>query len=256
MRLQFNKYQGTGNDFIIIDNRSGLISLSDEQVKFLCDRKFGIGSDGLILLEKSEKLDFDMNFYNPDASRSFCGNGSRCIVRFAADLGLIGASGGFSAIDGEHEFAIDQNHIVIHMSDVTGITRENDDFVINTGSPHYLRFVNDVDGVDILPESRAIRYGYKYRVQGINVNFIEPTDSGIRMRTYERGVEAETLSCGTGVTAAALSFAYLNPDRHTIQVSTRGGLLDVKYTQQAKDSFTNIWLSGPAQFVFKGEIDL
>jgi diaminopimelate epimerase len=159
MRLQFNKYQGTGNDFIIIDNRLGLINLTDEQVKFLCDRKFGIGSDGLILLEKSEKLDFDMNFYNPDASRSFCGNGSRCVVRFAADLGLIGANGGFSAIDGEHEFAIDQNHIAIHMSDVTGITRENDDFVINTGSPHYLRFVNEVDGVDILPESRAIRYG-------------------------------------------------------------------------------------------------
>lgn len=256
MRLQFNKYQGTGNDFIIVDNRLGLINLTDEQVKFLCDRKFGVGSDGLILLEKSAKLDFHMNFYNPDASRSFCGNGSRCVVRFAADLGLFGTAGSFSAIDGDHEFSIDQNKIAIHMRDVHGIARNHEDFVVNTGSPHYLRFVNEVDSIDIIPESRAIRYSDQYREQGINVNFIEPKDSGIHMRTYERGVEDETLSCGTGVTAAALSFAYLNPDRNSIQVSTRGGILHVHYTQLTKDSFTNIWLSGPAQFVFKGEIDL
>ncbi|MBX7050836.1 MAG: diaminopimelate epimerase [Flavobacteriales bacterium] len=256
MHLRFRKYQGTGNDFVMIDNRDGLVKLTPDQIIHICDRKFGIGSDGVILLQRAEGVDFEMNFYNPDASQSFCGNGSRCVVLFAHDLGLVNNSGTFRAIDGIHEFSLNDDSIAIHMKDIEGISMDGDAYVINTGSPHYISYMRELDQLDILPEARKVRYHEKYKPGGINVNYIEEHGDGIQMRTYERGVEDETLSCGTGVTAAALSFAYRNPGRKSVNVTTRGGSLMVTYTQHDPERFSNIWLSGPAEFVFSGEINL
>lgn len=256
MRLQFRKYQGTGNDFIMIDNRNGDIRLSDSEIIRVCDRKFGIGSDGIILLQKASQADFEMIFHNPDASKSFCGNGSRCIVQFAHDIGAAPDHGSFLAIDGLHDYRFNRDRIAIHMKDIHGIDMDGDAYVINTGSPHYIKYVSELGQINIVPEARQVRYAPRYSPAGINVNFVEENDRGISIRTYERGVEDETLSCGTGVTAAALSYACRNPGRQNVQVITQGGELNVEYIQKNNNSFTDVWLSGPAQFVFSGEINI
>jgi diaminopimelate epimerase len=254
MELLFYKYQGTGNDFVVIDNRKGLIHLTSEQIISLCDRRFGVGSDGLILLESDDQSDFYMNFYNPDASQSFCGNGSRCAVHFANFLGVVGEKSRFRAIDGFHEGEILGNEIRIHMRDVESLDKRAADFVINTGSPHYVVYAENIGQKDILTEAKKIRYNEEFSAKGINVNFVEPMGEGIIMRTYERGVEDETLSCGTGVTAAAISFSS-KTGQSDIFVSTKGGQLRV-LLQQAEGGFKNVWLCGPAQQVFQGTIDL
>lgn len=251
----FHKYQGTGNDFIIADNRSGRYQLSDEQVKQLCDRRFGIGSDGLILIEKDGESDFYMNFFNPDASKSFCGNGSRCAVMFASKLGIGGSHFVFRAIDGLHKAELDGDEVRIHMRNVTQWLHDGDEFNIHTGSPHLIRYTPEVAALDVKTLGAGIRYSEVYKAEGINVNFVEETPEGIFMRTYERGVEDETLSCGTGVTAAALSFALRHPGATDVNVLTRGGHLKVRWKRTVV-GFEDVWLCGPAVAVFDGNIQL
>lgn len=252
--LQFHKYQGTGNDFIMIDNRDGALDRNDlKTVEHLCDRKFGIGADGVILIEHDDQSDFEMVYFNPDGSQSLCGNGSRCAVMFARSLGIIGDQTVFRAIDGMHEAEVkgDQVHLLMH--DVNELGLNGKDFVIDTGSPHYIKFVSDVSSIDTVEAGRKIRYADEYKAEGINVNFIQQMDDHtLAIRTYERGVEDETLSCGTGCTAAALSAA-LRGAKSPVTLQAMGGKLQVSFMQQGQ-TFSNIFLIGPAKKVFEGQL--
>jgi diaminopimelate epimerase len=256
MNLHFYKYQGCGNDFIILDNRSNKISLSTQQINKLCDRYFGIGADGLMLLENARGYDFKMIYYNSDGNESsMCGNGGRCITAFAKQLNIIKDSARFMAIDGEHESHIDDKIISLKMNDVSLIEKREDYFYLNTGSPHIVKWVENIDTYPVFEEGKKIRYDESFKSGGgTNVNFIQLKEDKLVVRTYERGVEDETLACGTGVTAAALVEAMVNKSSHTnyCDVVTLGGNLTVTYQQQ-DGSFTDIWLKGPASFVFEGD---
>lgn len=260
MHIHFYKYQGTGNDFVILDNRKGEYSgLSTAQLKFLCDRRFGIGADGLMLLNEKPGYDFEMKYFNADGREgTMCGNGGRCLTRFAYHLGIRRDTYRFSAIDGDHEAEIDPDGTVsLRMVDVESISSLNGDQVLDTGSPHYIRIVNDIDEVDVFNEGREIRNSETFAKQGINVNFVEQTgDDEISVRTYERGVEGETLSCGTGVTAAALACYHNENGFNDVTVKTRGGRLNVEFDRTPDNTFRNIWLSGPAEKVFEGDIEI
>lgn len=256
-KLNFYKYQATGNDFILIDNRKHIFPKSEKNIRLLCNRKYGVGSDGLILIENSAEADFEMVFYNPDASQSFCGNGSRAAVKFAHYLGMAGHTLSFMAIDGKHMANIKNNRIEIKMKDVTQYETGNGYYFISTGSPHHIEYKNNIDLINIVEEGKKIRYSNKYKPAGTNVNFVQIIDANhIYVRTYERGVENETLSCGTGVTACALSFALHTNIENKCTVKTKGGELEVSFKKNTKGSFTDIWLCGPAEFVFKGEIEV
>jgi diaminopimelate epimerase len=259
MRIRFYKYQGTGNDFVIMDNRSGHLELTREQVAFLCHRRFGIGADGLMLLNSHPQYDFEMKYYNADGGEStMCGNGGRCLVHFAAEMGIVQPTYRFIAIDGEHEASIkDDGNVALKMNDVHSVKTEEDHHVLNTGSPHYIQLSGDVMALDVFAQGRAIRYSDEFKAEGINVNFVQKTGdpATIIVRTYERGVEDETYSCGTGVTAAALVSSQDQTGHHLVHVKTKGGMLAVEYDKLA-DSYQNIWLIGPATKVFEGEIDL
>ena len=265
--LTFYKYQGTGNDFIMIDNRDKKFSPNLSAIKKLCDRRFGIGADGLILLENAKGYDFSMVYFNSDgAESSMCGNGGRCITAFAAFLGIIKNNAKFIAIDGGHEAKILENAlpagrqgiVSLKMKDVSAIEKSGNDFILDTGSPHFVRFVDKVSDVDVFNEGRKIRQSERFVKKGINVNFVELKDGVLNVRTYERGVEDETLSCGTGVTASALAVALagLANGKDECKIVVPGGNLKVKYKIQEVNSFTDVWLEGPAAFVFKGEIEL
>ncbi len=259
MQLTCYKYQGTGNDFILIDNRGMLITLTTDQIKFLCDRRFGIGADGLMLLEIEPGVDFEMVYFNSDGKESsMCGNGGRCITAFAQQLGLITNEAKFLAIDGIHEVKIDNELISLKMNDVRTIEVGTDYFYLNTGSPHYVKFVTDIDNFDVFTEGKKIRNNERFIYEGTNVNFIEKTETDLIVRTYERGVEGETLSCGTGVTAAALVAALTNKStsKNNCTIKTLGGALNVKFDKVLDNNFYNIWLQGPATFVFKTVIDI
>lgn len=258
MKLNFYKYQGTGNDFVIIDNRKGEISLTKQQVKFLCDRRFGIGSDGLMLLNLRDGYDFEMIYFNSDGREaSMCGNGGRCLVKFAYDMGMHKTGYHFLAVDGDHEANIDSNGWVnLKMQDVSRIEHNRGDAILNTGSPHYIKPVHDIKGMNVYREGRDIRNSREFAKEGINVNFVEQKNDSIAVRTYERGVEDETFSCGTGVTAAALVFAHNAKGFNRVDVETMGGKLAVEFEKIDDQHFENIWLCGPATFVFKGEIEL
>jgi diaminopimelate epimerase len=257
LKINFTKYQGTGNDFILVNNFDGSLKLSTEQIKALCNRKFGIGSDGLILIEPSDKAQFYVNFYNPDGSVSFCGNGSRCAVHFAHAENICGAVANFDAVDGIHAGSVSVNDVEISMRDVREIEERENGLYLQTGSPHLIVLVDDVEKVDLLPMARNIRYSAKYKEQGINVNVVHQiSDDQIHMRTYERGVEDETLSCGTGVTAAALSIALENDHLHEVHVNTRGGKLSVRFDHTGEGGFEGIWLKGPVASVFTGEVEI
>ncbi|MCU7613407.1 diaminopimelate epimerase [Chryseobacterium sp. GMJ5] len=254
--MEFYKYQGTGNDFIMIDNRDGQFPKDKNLVEKLCDRRFGIGADGLILLENEDHYDFKMVYYNSDGGEStMCGNGGRCLVAFAFFLDLFEGRCTFVAADGEHEAEIHNGIVKLKMIDVDMISYDGEDAVLNTGSPHYVKYVEDIGHYNVSAEGYAIRNSETYKENGINVNFVEKlNDDEIFVRTYERGVEEETYSCGTGVTASALTFIqknHLNP----VKVQTLGGPLKV-YAEKTGNSFTQIWLEGPAKQVFKGKIDL
>lgn len=258
VKINFSKRQGTGNDFIIINNFDGLVSsINHTTIRDLCDRKFGIGADGLILINPSEHADFDMVFYNPDGSQSFCGNGARCAVSFFVDT--IQAPNVFrlNAFDGMHDFTIDGDVIGIKMKAIETITAFGDDFVLNTGSPHFVRFSTDISTDKVIEVGRDIRYSPSYRDNGINVNLVSTvSDTEITIATYERGVENETLSCGTGATACAMVWAHKTQlSSGEIAVTTKGGPLYVAF-EKKEDRFDNIWLKGPATLVFQGEIKL
>lgn len=263
MKIAFSKYQGTGNDFILLDNwdeRYSVLKATD--VEFLCNRRFGIGADGLILLEKKSGYDFEMKYFNSDGKvSSMCGNGGRCITAFANSLHLIKDVAKFIAIDGEHQSLIEDNKSMIvklKMSDVKGCENVGDDIFLNTGSPHYVRFVDDVMSVDVVNEGRKIRYNERFLQEGTNVNFVAPAARGLQVRSYERGVEDETLSCGTGVTASVLASVIkgiIKQDAGFCEVRSMGGMLKV-FFEKAGDGFKNVWLEGEAKFVFAGEIEI
>ncbi|GAC1424020.1 MAG: diaminopimelate epimerase [Flavisolibacter sp.] len=261
MMVHFFKYQGTGNDFIILNNKAKQYAFSLQQVKLLCDRRFGIGADGLILLNEdpTRKLDFVMQYYNADGREStMCGNGGRCLVKFAYDQGMVQTNYKFSAIDGSHEAELNTDGSVsLKMNDVTEVRSFHGDFVLNTGSPHYVSITNNVMHLDVFKKGQEIRYGHEFGKEGINVNFVEQTEHRDRIivRTYERGVEDETYSCGTGVTAAALVCFHNDNGFNRVEVQTKGGDLNVEYDKLG-DNYRNIWLNGPAVKVYEGTLTL
>jgi diaminopimelate epimerase len=261
MQLNFHKYQGTGNDFILADNRKHeYSSLTTDQIRSLCDRRFGIGADGLMLLNTKEGYDFEMKYYNADGREgSMCGNGGRCMVKFAWHLGMHRDLYKFIASDGEHEAEIDMDGIVsLRMKDVERIQKIHGDFILNTGSPHYVKLVDDVMNLDVYKKGRDIRFSKDYELEGINVNFVEQSNSvdKILVRTYERGVEDETYSCGTGVTAAAIVCFHNENGFNDVEVKTLGGNLTVEYDRLDDEKFVNIWLCGPAEKVYEGKVDV
>lgn len=259
MTLDFYKYQGTGNDFIIIDNRTQFFSKNNTNlVNFLCDRKFGIGADGLMLLEKPEIEgdDFKMVYYNADGNQSsMCGNGGRCLVAFANFLGIIKDEAQFTAIDGPHKATLSNGLVSLQMQDVKEIQQEGEDLFLDTGSPHHIEFTGALDSLDVKKQGAAIRYNQKYKEEGTNVNFVEQLSANeYKVRTYERGVEDETLSCGTGVTAVAIAASASNrTSGESVKLHTRGGELSVSFIKDG-DGYSEVWLTGPATQVFKGEI--
>ncbi len=257
--MQFTKYQGTGNDFIIFDNRNNEINLTKEQIAKLCDRKFGIGADGLMLLQLKESYDFEMIYYNADGGEStMCGNGGRCLVHFAKHIGIQAETYNFIAIDGPHQAFFDDNGWVhLKMQDVNEIIQHKGQFELNTGSPHYVLEVNDLANTNVFEKGKLIRNSKLFVEKGINVNFVEVTGNGsIFVRTYERGVENETLSCGTGVTAAAIINAHNDSGFNAVKIKTLGGMLRVEYNKKSETSFDDIWLCGPATIVFVGIITI
>lgn len=281
--MKFWKYHGAGNDFVMLDQRAHQwVAREDtDAIARLCDRHFGIGADGLILLQNMPGYDFEMIYFNADGREStMCGNGGRCIAAFAKNLGIIGDRCRFWAIDGEHEGRISPfpvstpapapplkgrggagagvEWVELKMSDVQNVEQQGNSFILNTGSPHYVRFVDDLEHMDMVKEGRAVRYSERFAKEGINVNLArQNSGDSLAIRTYERGVEGETLACGTGVTAAAIA-SFLHRGQKSgqadIPVKARGGDLAVRFRANGDGSFSDIWLCGPAQQVFEGEI--
>ena len=270
MQLTFYKYQGTGNDFVMIDDRELKFPVDDTAlVERLCNRRFGIGADGLILLQPHDTSAYFMKYYNSDGRESsMCGNGGRCLAAFALHQHVVNTAHTFMAVDGLHDVTYEGDlkpslWIKLKMKDVDLVEQRQDNtYVLNTGSPHFVRFTHDaLIDYDVVHEAKKVRYNDEFTAQGINVNFINLLGlHHIAIRTYERGVEDETLSCGTGVTAAAISTVLMNklPDgTHTIDVNSAGGQLKVELTYNATTQrFSNIWLQGPATFVFKGTVEI
>ena len=261
MQIHFSKYQGTGNDFIIADNRKGHYNhLSIEQVNKLCDRRFGIGADGLMLLNEIEGFDFEMKYFNADGKGgSMCGNGGRCMIKFAYHLNIRRDVYRFLAVDGVHEAEIDDDGTVsLKMKDVKTIRKFHNDFIVDTGSPHYIKLSNHVLDMDVYKKGYEIRNSAEFKEDGINVNFVEVLEEPgkIIVRTFERGVEDETMSCGTGVTASALVCFHNENGFNEVQVETPGGFLTVEYEKTDENRYENIWLCGPAEKVFEGVVEI
>ena len=260
MQLEFYKYQGTGNDFVMVDNRSEFFPKKDiKLIEKLCDRRFGIGGDGLILLENDSVTDFKMVYYNSDGNQSsMCGNGGRCLVAFAKKLNVIQNNTTFIATDGLHHATITDNGLVsLQMIDVTKVKINPEYVFMNTGSPHHVQIVDDLENYDIKENGARIRYGDLYGKTGSNINFVKQIDENtFSLRTYERGVEDETLSCGTGATAVAIAMNVLGKTNDSsVNLNVQGGKLIVSFDKN--DSiFTQVTLKGPAEFVFKGTIEI
>ncbi|WP_159633001.1 diaminopimelate epimerase [Sphingobacterium composti Ten et al. 2007 non Yoo et al. 2007] len=258
-KIQFSKYQGAGNDFVLIDNRNNHFDRNNKDlVKKLCDRRFGIGGDGLMLLQHNENFDFEMVYYNADGGEgTMCGNGGRCIVAFARDLNIISNRTDFVAVDGPHLAEITDSQVNLGMIDVHEINRDGEAYVLNTGSPHYIAKVQNLKEFNVYTEGYAIRNNETYGKSGININFIEAEGDGYFVRTFERGVEDETYACGTGATAAAMAMAIdknLEGDI-TLPIRVLGGQLYISF-HKSGNTFTNVYLKGPANFVFSGEIEI
>ena len=261
MRVKFWKYQGAGNDFILFDNRSRVIAHDQtEWFNRLCNRRFGIGADGVILLENVPGYDFGMVYYNSDGRPgTMCGNGGRCIVAFAEALGMQQAQYRFLAVDGAHTAFVRNGLVHLQMQDVHQIEQAGGHYTLDTGSPHYVTFTRDILLMDVRSEGAAIRNRPEFMPRGINVNFLEQDEGALLIRTYERGVEDETLSCGTGVTASAIVAAVhhqLPEGEHTLALQTMGGKLQVQFIRTGPTDFANVWLIGPGTFVFEGEVEL
>lgn len=255
--MKFYKYQGTGNDFILIDNRKLRFNNDTKNIKQLCNRKFGIGADGLILLQEPKTLgdDFEMVYYNADGTSSMCGNGGRCVVMFAKHLKIVQKDATFTAIDGQHYAKIYEGEVSLKMQNVSAVKELDKAYFVNTGSPHHIVFTKNLEALDVKAEGASIRNNSIYKEKGVNVNFVEEEGDCFFVRTFERGVEDETLSCGTGVTAVAMAaYEAGKTSQKEVAIKTRGGELSVSF-EKNDHGFTNIWLTGPAKQVFKGEIE-
>lgn len=260
--MTFHKYQGTGNDFVVIDDRAHAFDETDHaRIARLCHRRFGIGADGLMLLRNRAGYDFEMVYFNADGRpSSMCGNGGRCLVAFARFLGLITNHTRFLAVDGPHEARLEADGTVrLKMQDVAAPQPAGaGDVFLHTGSPHHVRFLPaGLAELNVVAEGRALRYGPRYGEAGANINFVEPPADPAQpwpVRTYERGVEDETLSCGTGVTAVALA-ASAHGATSPVRLRTPGGLLEVAFRPQSGGGFADVWLSGPAVRVFFGKVE-
>ncbi len=255
---KFTKYHGTGNDFILIDNRSLTFTKERDYIALLCHRHLGIGADGLILLEnpKNPEVDFKMVYYNADGNTgTMCGNGGRCLVHFAHSLGIIADKTEFEAVDGIHEARYLPDKIDLKLGDVKSYKTFKNTCILNTGSPHYVTFVKDLKNINVTQAGREVRYSSEFEKNGINVNFVQLDSPFHLLRTYERGVEAETLSCGTGAVATAIAIAIQGhipaTIENTVKLKTVGGKLKVHF-QRHQDHFSEVWLSGPAKEVFTG----
>jgi diaminopimelate epimerase len=261
VNIKFYKYQGAGNDFILIDNRQNAVNHQDPQlIARLCDRRFGIGGDGILFLQDKAGYDFEMVYYNADGQpSSMCGNGGRCIVAFAKFLGIIDSEADFLAVDGPHHAKISASGdwVSLQMIDVNEIRRDGEAYVLDTGSPHYIELVSGLKDKDVYNEGYAIRNNNTYKAKGINVNFVEPGDKGYFVRTFERGVEDETYACGTGVTAVALAMAKHNHQTGKLDtpIKVLGGDLNIRFETDGTH-FSNIFLEGPAVKVFEGEVNI
>ena len=256
MILEFYKYQATGNDFIIIDDREELFDVNDSAlINALCQRSFGIGADGLILLRDDKDYDFRMIYFNSDGfESSLCGNGARCIVKFAHLLEITSENINFITTAGVHQARISESDVSIKFVDINDINKYDDDLVIDSGSPHYVTFSENVDQIDIDLEGSNIRNSTPFKKKGINVNFLQVDDS-VKMRTYERGVESETLSCGTGAVASAIALFHKQIiNENIIELNTRGGVLTVSF-DNFQNEYKNIWLTGEANLVYIGEFE-
>ena len=261
MKIHFYKYQGAGNDFILVDNRHNSIDHHNPAlISRLCDRRFGIGGDGAIFLQNKPGYDFEMVYYNADGQpSSMCGNGGRCIVAFARYLGLVDTDTTFLAVDGPHyaKISASGDWVSLQMINVDSISMDGDAYVLNTGSPHYVKLTEGLKDKDVYHDGHAIRNNDTYRAEGININFVEPTESGYFIRTFERGVEDETYACGTGVTAVALAMAKHNNQIGELAtpIKVLGGDLNIRFSYDGK-KFTGIFLEGPAVKVFEGEVEI
>ncbi len=261
MRIPFEKYHGTGNDFVLVDNRNHVIPEDADTIAQICHRRYGIGADGLILLGNSDDHDFSMRYFNADGHESsMCGNGGRCITAFARQLGIIQQECSFLAVDGTHQASIISEEgkisiVRLQMMDVEIGQWNEDDIFLDTGSPHLVKECSMIQSLDVMTEGRRIRHDERFAPGGTNVNFIEESSEGLNIRTYERGVESETLSCGTGVTAGALAWSLRKHIEGPIKVISMGGLLKVHFNRK-EDHFTDIYLEGPAAHVFSGELDI
>lgn len=259
MEIDFYKYQGAGNDFVFLDNISGKHdNISLKIIQHLCDRRFGIGADGLIIINKSDEWDFEVDYYNSDGSKSFCGNGARCAVRFVNENWLKKDVYKFMAIDGLHEAQLVGDVVSLEMKDVDDVERiDENTYVLYTGSPHFIRFTKEINEQNMFAFGQKIRYSERFVERGINVNLVEElSENHLRIRTYERGVENETLACGTGITAAAIAYALkMNKKGDTkITLEAKGGMLSVQLYRTDENVFKAVHLIGPADFVFKGTI--
>ena len=254
--MTFYKYQATGNDFIMVDNRQEFFPKNDTKtIRHLCHRRFGIGADGLILLESDNSADFRMIYFNSDGKEgSMCGNGGRCIVAFANYLEIAAGHCVFRAIDGIHQGRITNKGVALQMQDVVQIHSKDRYSFLDTGSPHHVQLWQDWESLDVEKEGKRLRYGL-YGEKGSNINFVKPMESGrFQVRTYERGVESETYSCGTGVTAVALAMYELGQlCEPSALMETQGGTLRVHFNKD-ENGFSDIWLEGPAEQVFKGSL--
>src|SRR5690606_29517659 len=254
MEFTFYKYQGTGNDFVIIDNRGAFFPKENtELVAKMCYRRFGVGAGGLLLLENHSSADFKMVYFNSDGNlSSMCGNGGRCISHFAKFLGIISEKATFEAVDGMHEATVENDWISLKMNDVEKVEVFKNHVFLNTGSPHHVEMVFELQDFDVFSNGRNIRNKI-YGKEGANVNFVAQNDDAIfSVRTYERGVEDETLSCGTGVTAVAIAmFEMDKTSENKVILKTPGGQLQVRF-EKTDSGYKNVYLEGPATQVFKG----
>jgi diaminopimelate epimerase len=261
VKITFNKYQGAGNDFILVDNRQQAVDHHNVKlIANLCDRRFGIGADGIMFLQNKAGYDFEMVYYNADGQpSSMCGNGGRCIVAFAKHIGVIDKTTNFLAVDGPHyaKIADSGDWVSLQMIDVNQIKHDGEAYVLNTGSPHYVVMAHHLEHKNVYQEGYIIRNSDTYKAEGINVNFAEPLEKGFFVRTFERGVEDETYACGTGVTAVALAMAKHYQQTGTIEtpIKVLGGNLNIRFNYDGH-KFTEIFLEGPAKQVFVGEIEV
>lgn len=253
--LTFYKYQGTGNDFTMIDNRESVFDPDNtELITRLCDRKFGVGSDGLILINTHAEYDFEMIYFNADATRSGCGNGARCAVHLAHHLGIIQSEAHFLMEGDAYVAYVENNRTRIRMVDVPNVQKFAEGYLLNTGTRHFVRLVEELSEYDVVGEGRRLRYDSRFQPVGANINFVEVKNDEVHMRIYEKGVENETLSSGTGVTAVALTLAYTHQLPSPIAVHTRGGILEVSFDRSNNPLFTQVYMAGPAEMVFQGTV--